>query len=138
MADGASVEAPSQSSQIHPMLRQRMLNRAATFSEGAQSAPAIPLRRRSSVLSDQSTHSFRSSTDNLLRSKQNNMSTLNPEEPDIWHSVPLVFAILPAAGGLLFKNGSSMVTDILLLALGSWFLNWCVRAPWYVAFLRPK
>lgn len=119
---------------IHPLLRQRMLNRAATFSEGAQ--PIQPLRRRSSILSEYSDtrHSFRSSTDNLLRPGGNDMDTLtSSEEASFWHSAPLAFAILPAVGGLLFQNGSAVVTDILLLGFGSMFLNWCVRAPWYVA-----
>lgn len=111
-----------------------MLNRAATFSEGAH--PVAPLkRRRSSMLSEYSDtrHSFRSSTDNLLRPGGNDMDKLtSSEEPSFWHSAPLVFAILPAVGGLLFQNGSSVVTDILLLGFGSMFLNWCVRAPWYV------
>ncbi|KAF2474200.1 uncharacterized protein BDR25DRAFT_119942 [Lindgomyces ingoldianus] len=131
MADGAPPEGLATSSQIHPLLRQRMLNRAPTFSEGAHSIP--PLRRRSSVLSEYSDtrHSFRSSTDNLLRPGGHNMDTLtSSDEPSVWHSVPLAFAILPAVGGLLFQNGSSVVTDILLLAFGSMFLNWCVRAPW--------
>jgi len=56
---------------------------------------------------------------------------LSLEAPSHWHSAPLVFAILPAIGGLLFQNGSAVVTDILLLGLGSMFLNWCVRSPWY-------
>lgn len=55
---------------------------------------------------------------------------LSSEAPSHWHSAPLVFAILPAVGGLLFQNGSAVVTDILLLGLGSMFLNWCVRSPW--------
>ncbi|KAF2196326.1 hypothetical protein GQ43DRAFT_343013, partial [Delitschia confertaspora ATCC 74209] len=116
---------------IHPLLRQRMLNRAATISEGARPSPPRP--RTGSVISDlsESRYSFRSSTDNLLRAGKDDMNTLtSSEEPSVWDSLPLAFAILPAIGGLLFQNGSSVVTDMLLLGLGSMFLNWCVRAPW--------
>jgi hypothetical protein len=52
------------------------------------------------------------------------------DEPSVWLSAPLAFAILPALGGLLFQNGGAYVTDALLLVLGATFLNWCVRAPW--------
>ncbi|KAF2112003.1 hypothetical protein BDV96DRAFT_498381 [Lophiotrema nucula] len=128
----ATADNNATSSQVHPLLRQRMLNRAATFSEGAQPPPSLR-RRRSSVLSDYSDtrHSFRSSSDNLLRTSGNDMDTLtSSNEPSFWHSAPLAFALLPAVGGLLFQNGSAVVTDILLLAFASLFLNWCVRAPW--------
>jgi hypothetical protein len=53
------------------------------------------------------------------------------DEPSLWYSAPLAFAILPAIGGLFFTNGSAYVTDLLLLGFGAMFLNWCVRAPWY-------
>jgi hypothetical protein len=126
MAESPTKNAP----QIAPLPRQRKLGRAATFAEGAQ---LDPLRRRSSILSDisESGYSFKSSNDNLPRSVKDEMNVLTAsDEPSLWHSAPLAFAILPAVGGLLFNNGSAVVTDILLLALGSMFLNWCVRAPW--------
>lgn len=136
----ADITAPADSptknaSQIPPpLLHQRKLGRAATFAEGG--AQLDPLRRRSSILSDisESGYSFRES-DNLPRSVKDEMNLFTAsDEPSLWHSAPLAFAILPAVGGLLFNNGSAVVTDILLLALGSMFLNWCVRAPWYVWF----
>ncbi|KAJ4302858.1 hypothetical protein N0V90_001749 [Kalmusia sp. IMI 367209] len=130
------ADAPAESSlssQIHPLLRQRMLNRAATFSEGAQPLPSP--RRRSSILSQYSDtrHSFRSSTDDLLRPLgSHDMEKLTTtDDVSIWHSAPLAFAIVPAFAGLFFHNGGAIVTDILLLAFGSMFLNWCVRTPWY-------
>ncbi len=48
-----------------------------------------------------------------------------------WDSAPLAFALLPALGGLLFTNGSSTTTDIMLLGLAAIFLNWSVRLPWF-------
>jgi hypothetical protein len=130
MAD-APAEAQSTTSEINPLLRQRMLNRAATFAEGVQH-PISPLpRRRSSVYSN-AQYSIRSSTDNLLRTgSHNDMERLTAtDEPSFWHSAPLAFAIVPAFAGLLFKNGGSVVTDILLLGFGSMFLNFCLRTPW--------
>ncbi|KAK7190232.1 hypothetical protein DPSP01_006765 [Paraphaeosphaeria sporulosa] len=124
------AEAPAE--QIHPLLRQRMLNRAATFSEGAQAPPAP--RRRSSILSQYSDtrHSFRSSTDDLLQSlSKNDMEKLTTtDEVSLWHSAPLAFAIVPAFAGLIFQNGGAIVTDVLLLGFGTLFLNLCVRTPW--------
>ncbi|KAH7345868.1 hypothetical protein BKA66DRAFT_433957 [Pyrenochaeta sp. MPI-SDFR-AT-0127] len=132
--DGAVPESHADGSQIHPVLRQRMLNRAASFAEGAQpSTPALP-RRRSSLLSDlsDSRHSFRSSTDNLLKTSGNNDMDrfTSSDEPSHWISTPIVAAIVPAIVGLTYENGAAIATDILMLALASWFLHWCVRVPW--------
>lgn len=44
--------------------------------------------------------------------------------------MPLALALLPALGGVLFQNGSAIVTDIILLGLAVVFLNWAVRVPW--------
>lgn len=116
-----------------PPPRHRQLGRASTFAEGTSTSPTS-MRRRSSVLSDisEARFSVRSSADNLLRPGGHDLDKLVTEEPSPWHSAPLAFAILPAVGGLLFQNGSAVVTDVLLLGLSSIFLNWCVRAPWYV------
>lgn len=97
----------------------------------ASSPPAT--RRRSSTFSTDSLKEvrkqFQSSTDDLLLPR---VSPKGHDEPSHWHSVPLAFALLPAVGGMLFQNGSSVVTDIMLLALGAVFLNWSVRIPWQV------
>ncbi|UZP44576.1 hypothetical protein NXS19_012388 [Fusarium pseudograminearum] len=45
-------------------------------------------------------------------------------------SLSLAFAFLPAISGLLFKNGSAVVTDFMLLGLAGVFLNWSVTQPW--------
>ncbi|KAF2755955.1 hypothetical protein EJ05DRAFT_487775 [Pseudovirgaria hyperparasitica] len=117
-----------------PFLReQRQTTRAATFAEGVRpTQPPGLTRRRSSLFSsssfDDARHSIKSSTDDLL--SPGALEKLTSEDTSHWHSVPLVFAILPAVGGLLFNNGSSVVTDILLLGLSTMFLNWCVRTPW--------
>lgn len=93
------------------------------------------VRRRSSNLTDFSLDdarkSFRTSTDDLLLPKVS-MNGAHGLEASHWHSAPLAFALLPAIGGLLFKNGSSVITDVMLLGLSAIFLNWSVRLPWFV------
>jgi hypothetical protein len=93
-----------------------------------------PPQRRSSLLSDYSLddarHSIRSSTDDLLLPKAQGVEHEISNEGSHWQSVPLAFALLPAIGGMLFKNGSAIITDIILLGLAAVFLNWSVRLPW--------
>ena len=113
-----------------PGLRHRPLGRAATFAD-----PLMPLNRRrssmfSEVLSD-ARKSLRSSTDDLL------LPGLSPsrshqavDESSHWQSLPLGLALLPAIGGLVFKDGSAFITDITLLALAAIFMNWALRMPW--------
>lgn len=57
-------------------------------------------------------------------------STSDEDNGSLWQNLPLAFAILPALGGLFFKNGVSVISDILLLGLAAIFLNWSVRLPW--------
>lgn len=45
-------------------------------------------------------------------------------------SLSLAFALLPALAGVLFKNGSAVVTDVMLLGLAGIFLHWSVTQPW--------
>ncbi|KAF2630215.1 hypothetical protein BU25DRAFT_335654 [Macroventuria anomochaeta] len=130
--EGAPAEGLVSDPQIPSQLRQRMLNRAATFAEGAQPSPTRPLRRRSSLLSDLSDtrHSARSSTDNLLRNTDAYDKVASLEEGNHWLSSPVIFAIVPAVGGLLYQNGAAVLTDIFTLGLASWFLHWCCTFPW--------
>lgn len=120
------------------------IRRAFTIDEGTRPrrgspasrfVPEIPspnVRRRSSNFSDYSISearkNFRSSTDDLLLPKPS--ATRQDGESSAWHSTPLAFALLPALGGMLFKNGSSVITDVMLLGLAAIFLNWSVRLPW--------
>jgi hypothetical protein len=92
-------------------------------------SPTNP-RRRSSNFSEYSFNEVRklqSSTDDLLLPRA---GVKTNDEASHWHSVPLAFALFPAVGGMLFQNGSAVVTDIMLLALAGIFLNWSVRIPW--------
>jgi hypothetical protein len=131
--DGAPVDSVASDPQIPSQLRQRMLNRAATFAEGAQPSPARPLRRRSSLLSDlsDSRPSFRSSTDNLLRNTDAQDKLVSVQDGAQWLSSPVIFAVFPAVAGLLYQNGAAVLTDMFTLGLASWFLHWCCTFPWY-------
>ncbi|KAI4678926.1 uncharacterized protein J4E88_006214 [Alternaria novae-zelandiae] len=130
--DGAPVDSPS----IHPQLRQRMLNRATTFAEGARPStpPTAAPRRRSSLVSDlsDSRYSLRSSSDNLLRAGgKNDMGRhASPDEPSRWIALPVVAAVVPAIIGLTVENGADVATDVLILVLAGWFLHWSVKVPW--------
>lgn len=110
-------------------LHHRPLGRASTFSE----APSPLNNRRNSMFSDsisEARRSIFSSTDDLLLPNVRNNDLGTVHEPSHWHSVPLALALLPAVGGLLFQNGSAVVTDATLLGLAAVFLNWSVRLPW--------
>ncbi|EGC44891.1 conserved hypothetical protein [Histoplasma capsulatum var. duboisii H88] len=109
-------------------LRHRALNRA-------EPSPGIARLRRSSTFSDtvsEARNSIRSSTDDLFlpRVDANSRSLDSNNNESHWQSVPLALALLPAVGGLLFPNGSAVVTDITLLVLAAVFLNWSIRLPW--------
>lgn len=100
-------------------------------SQNRNAGPGV--RRRSSNISDYSLKGFQSSTDDLLLPKPS--ATGHEEsrhESSAWDSAPLAFALLPAIGGMLFTNGSSVITDVMLLGLAAIFLNWSVRLPWFV------
>jgi hypothetical protein len=113
-----------------PRPRHRPLARSATF--GDSNMPSN--RRRSSLFSDnvsETRKSLRSSTDDLLLPRANGSGEFDQvNEPSHWHSIPLGLALLPAVGGILFQDGTAVVTDMTLLALAAIFLNWSVRLPW--------
>jgi hypothetical protein len=102
----------------------------------ATEAPTQGARRRSSGFSEYSLSearkTFQSSTDDLLLPKPSATGLEPSHDSSAWHSAPLAFALLPAIGGMLFKNGSSVITDVMLLGLAAIFLNWSVRLPWLV------
>lgn len=79
---------------------------------------------------DEARNQIRSTTDDLFLPRPAKQGHDIEVGTSHWHSIPLLFALLPAIGGMLFKNGSHIVTDILLLSLAAVFLNWSVRLPW--------
>ncbi|CZT21925.1 uncharacterized protein RCC_07792 [Ramularia collo-cygni] len=90
--------------------------------------PTPLLRRRSSLISFSSLEGL--AGDYINPRTSNATSTREENEVTHWHSSPLIFAILPAIGGLFFKDGSAFITDFLLLALAAVFLNWSISLPW--------
>ncbi|GKT43832.1 uncharacterized protein ColSpa_04013 [Colletotrichum spaethianum] len=84
-------------------------------------------RRRSSTLSD---YSFTEARDFLNPRLGEMTSPTSADDLSKWASIPLAFALLPAVGGLLFQNGSAVVTDVMLLGLSAVFLHWSVTHPW--------
>jgi hypothetical protein len=88
--------------------------------------------RRSSNFSDYSLGEAR----DLLNPKVPTSGQLSPAadpESSSLASLSLAFALLPAVGGALFKNGSAVITDVMLLGLAGIFLHWSVTQPWYVS-----
>ena len=109
----------------------RPLGRASTFAD----VPSSSTKRRGSMLSDsldEARQSIRSSTENLFLPRPNSPHLISSGEHSYWHSAPLALALLPALGGLFFKNGSALVTDLTLLGLAAVFLHWSVTLPWSV------
>ena len=96
------------------------------------SAEQLAGRRSSTISLD----SFKESTNDMWLPRPKLRRSKSDESADggsHWASAPLAFALLPAIGGMVFKNGSAVVSDILLLGLAAIFLNWSVRLPWYVS-----
>ena len=125
----SSVNAWTSGRASQSPLRKSLLSRASTF---ADSSSPLGKRRDSSMTGsvEDARQSLRSSTDDLLLPRVRSSGLETHHEPSHWHSAPLALALLPAVGGLFFKNGSGVVTDITLLLLAAVFLNWSVRVPW--------
>ncbi|KAH6671583.1 hypothetical protein F5X68DRAFT_264831 [Plectosphaerella plurivora] len=102
--------------------RQRFESPSAAATAGD---PFEGSRRRSSTFSEYSMHE----AGGLFNPKPPGARPA-AEDSSNWASIPLAFALLPAVGGVLFKNGSSVVTDIMLLGLAAIFLHWSVTQPW--------
>jgi hypothetical protein len=108
-------------------LRQRPLSGQTSFDRNFDS----PMRRRSSTFSDYSLiEARRNIRDDILNPGGSGMEQ---HQSSNWAWLPLAFALLPAVSGLFFKNGSALVTDIMLLGLAAVFLHWSVTQPWSVS-----
>ncbi|KAF4457565.1 hypothetical protein F53441_615 [Fusarium austroafricanum] len=84
--------------------------------------------RRSSNFSEYSLSEARDLLNPQLRDPSSSESSSG--ETSSLASLSLAFALLPAISGILFKNGSAIVTDIMLLGLAGVFLHWSVTQPW--------
>ena len=90
-------------------------------------------RRRTSIMTSDSfeRQSIRSSADELFSPSVVRPAAVKAlEKPSHLHAAPLVLALLPPLGGLLFHNGSALFTDFTILATASVFLYWSIMLPW--------
>ncbi|KAM5481282.1 hypothetical protein MaudMau93_007192 [Microsporum audouinii] len=116
-------------------VRRRNVRSNSNVNGFAPSSSTPGRLRRSSTFSDavsETRRSIKSSTDDLFFPRVgNNVGGNNLNNTDShWHSSPLLLALLPGLGGLLFHNGAAVFTDISLLSIAAVFLNWSVRLPW--------
>jgi hypothetical protein len=119
------------------------LRRAVTVDESLRRRPTLntspsdlnnfsqDARRRSSNFSDYSfteaRRSFEAGADEVWNLGVNKSQ---PRDKSPYVFIPLLAALLPAVGGMLFENGSTFFTDVILLALAAIFLHWSVTQPW--------
>ncbi|CAH0014930.1 unnamed protein product [Clonostachys rhizophaga] len=89
------------------------------------SLPGIP-RRRSSNFTEYSLGEAR----DILNPRAKQSGELPSTESSSLASASLAFALLPAIAGAVFKNGSAIATDLMLLGLAGVFLHWSVTQPW--------
>lgn len=144
MADNQNPDAAPASStsasfnrQTQSPLRNRLSSKPQSPSLPLRDSSASPIphklpRRRSSMasLATESVSSFRSTTDDLLLPRVGLSGSGLHDEPSALHSAPLFLAIVPAVAGLVFKNGTAIMTDVTLLIIAAVFLNWSIRLPW--------
>ena len=132
-ASGRSAKSP---------LGHRLLSRSATLGDIRNSSEP----RRSSFMSSSSMdrESVKSSMSDVFLPRAASNGQAAHTEPSHLHSAPLLLALLPAVGGIIFQNGSAVLTDITLLILAAIFLNWSVRLPWdwyhsaQAIYIRPE
>ncbi|KAM0281344.1 hypothetical protein ACHAQH_003612 [Verticillium albo-atrum] len=98
----------------------------SSFPTAAGPDPFENSRRRNSTLSDYSL----GDAGDLFNPKPAGHQP-SAEDGSRWTHLPLAFALLPAVGGILFQNGSAIVTDVMLLGLSAIFLHWSVTQPWH-------
>ncbi|KAK5135933.1 hypothetical protein LTR08_004391 [Meristemomyces frigidus] len=113
--------------------RQRLLTRHSTpQTHSPARTPFDPHRRRSSLFSaDSLDDGSQSLLDEIINPRTGRRHAQQDSHAVThWHSSPIALAILPALGGLLFKNGSNVITDALLLLLAAVFMNWSIQLPW--------
>lgn len=133
----ATFTSSSQPFDATSALHARIPRRKSSAQSLSSSHSRSPAPGRQSIERRASTFSL-SSIDELTTDLINPSFTRQRGEDDEegedevtnWHSTPLLFALLPAVGGVLFKEGAAVVTDLLILGLAAIFLNWSVRLPW--------
>lgn len=134
---GASSSSPGPSGLRRSATVDENIRRRSTYGPsspaGFASAASDPFDaveprvRRSSTFSD---YALGDEARDLFNPKPAGVVRADEDAGSGWASVPLAFALLPALGGVLFQNGSAIVTDVMLLGLAAVFLHWSVTQPW--------
>ncbi|KAK2600305.1 hypothetical protein QQS21_004946 [Conoideocrella luteorostrata] len=106
-----------------PTIRRKSL---ASRSDASFDGLPQGLPRRSSNFSEYNLDEAR----NILNPRAQPGHGLPTPESSSLASLSLAFALFPAIAGIFFKNGHSLVTDIMLLGLSGVFLHWSVTQPW--------
>lgn len=121
--------------------------KAATTSSSASAPPGHTIRRAFTIDETRKRPSLNPSETHLPRRRSSNFTDYSTEARDILNpraskdgasepensslaSISLAFALLPALAGAFFKDGSAVVTDLMLLGLSGVFLHWSVTQPW--------
>lgn len=108
--------------------------RRLSSDSSAFESPHPPPPRRSSNFSDYGVNEARSILNPHGKAARGSSGSSNAAEQGSELSslagLSLAFALLPAIAGALFKNGSAVTTDIMLLGLAGVFLHWSVTQPW--------
>ncbi|KAK4069939.1 uncharacterized protein Triagg1_6734 [Trichoderma aggressivum f. europaeum] len=104
-----------------PSMRSGSMSRHFSSDSSSEAPP-----RRSSNFSDYSLNEAR----DILNPRPHAQGEQSHHDSSPLASLSLAFALLPAIAGVLFQNGTSVVTDIMLLGLAAIFLHWSVTQPW--------
>ncbi|KAL7960804.1 hypothetical protein V8C34DRAFT_275772 [Trichoderma compactum] len=104
-----------------PFMRSGSMSRHFSSDSSSEAPP-----RRSSNFSDYSLNEAR----DILNPRPHARGEQSHHDSSPLASLSLAFALLPAIAGVLFQNGTSIVTDIMLLGLAAIFLHWSVTQPW--------
>ncbi|KAL7939058.1 hypothetical protein V8C35DRAFT_95791 [Trichoderma chlorosporum] len=104
-----------------PSMRSETMPRRLSLDSSPEALP-----RRSSNFSEYSLSEAR----DILNPRPHAQGEESHHDSSPLASLSLAFALLPALAGVLFKNGTSVVTDIMLLGLSAIFLHWSVTQPW--------
>ncbi|KAL7789942.1 hypothetical protein V8C37DRAFT_385605 [Trichoderma ceciliae] len=104
-----------------PSMRSGSMSRHFSSDSSSEAPP-----RRSSNFSEYSLSEAR----DILNPRPHAHDELSHHESSPLASLSLAFALLPAIAGVLFQNGTSVVTDVMLLGLAAIFLHWSVTQPW--------
>ncbi|KAH0499045.1 hypothetical protein TgHK011_006262 [Trichoderma gracile] len=105
-----------------PSMRSASMSRHMSSDSSSEAPP-----RRSSNFSE---YSLSEARDILNPRPYPQGEQVSNHEASPLASLSLAFALLPAIAGVLFQNGTSVATDIMLLGLAAIFLHWSVTQPW--------